>query len=433
MARIWPRRSAAADATHDVGDVAVALVPPPPPVPVRELGYGHQSDGLGFWEDLTNEPTPELAWPNSVQVFDRMRRQDAQVSSVLRAVTAPILRTAWSIDGTGVDDQITEFVAANLGLPIKGAAADGSAVELRGRDRFSWSSHTRLALTSLPFGHAYFEQVYRYDEDTNLFRLRKLGFRPQRTISKVNVARDGGLVSIEQYQPGSVPGGANSRGIPVGRLVAYVNEREGGNWLGVSLLRAAYKNWLLKDRALRSWSTSVDRNGVGIPIYEAAEGETDLTAGKKLATQIRGGSNAGGAIPHGAKLPIVGVDGNTVDIDKFVRYQDEQIARAVLAHFLNLGTQTGSWALGSTFADFFTLSLQAIADEYCETTTAHVIEDLVDINFGPTVPAPRLHFDEIGSRAGVDDEVAQLRKLAGLEDDEDLATFLREHVSGAAA
>lgn len=423
MARLWPRRSPQAAADQQ-------SPPPPPPVPVRELGYAHQVDGNGFWEDLTNEVTPELAWPKSVDVFDRMRRQDAQVSSVLRAVQSPILRTGWAIDGRGAADEVTEFVARTLGLPILGAEADGdNTAALRGRDRFSWSSHTRLALTMLPFGHSYFEQVYRYDETTGLFGLRKLAFRPQRSIAKINVARDGGLISIEQHQPAMVPGAPGGRAIPVGRLVAYVLEREGGNWLGVSLLRAAYKNWLLKDRALRSWSTSVDRNGVGIPIYEGAANEGDLSAGKKLATQIRGGSNAGGAIPNGAKLNIKGVDGGVVDIDKFVRYQDEQIARAVLAHFLNLGTQTGSWALGSTFADFFTLSLQAIAEEYREVSNAHIVEDLVDINFGRDVPAPRLHFDEIGSRGGVDDEVAELRKLAGLEDDEDLAQFLRTHVT----
>ncbi|HSV41496.1 MAG TPA: hypothetical protein VLI04_22220 [Nocardioidaceae bacterium] len=421
MARLWSPRSARAVA-----------VQPPTPVGLAELGYAHDAAGTGFWDDLTNEQTPELAWPNSVDVFDRMRRQDAQVSSVLRAVTSPIMRTPWSIDGRGCSDEVTEFVASNLGLPILGAESEGdNTAALRGRDRFSWSAHTRLALTMLPFGHSYFEQVYRYD-NIGRARLRKLAFRPQRSISKVNVARDGGLISIEQH--GLALAGASSTPIPVDRLVAYVLEREGGNWLGMSLLRAAYKNWLLKDRALRTWSTSVDRNGVGVPIYEAAPNEVDLTAGKKLATQIRGGSNAGGAIPNGAKLPIVGVDGMTVDIDKFVRYQDEQIARAVLAHFLNLGTQTGSWALGSTFADFFTLSLQAIAEDYRDVSTAHIVEDLVDINFGREVPAPRIHFDEIGSRGnGVNDEVAQLRKLAGLEDDEELARFIRENTTQGAA
>jgi hypothetical protein len=278
----------------------------------------------------------------------------------------------------------------------------------------------------LPFGHAFFEQVYRIGPD-GFADLRKLAFRPQRTIARINVARDGGLVSVEQHQPvGMVRAGG---GIPVNRLVAYVLDREGGNWLGISLLRPAYKNWLLKDRALRSWSISVDRNGVGVPIYTAAEKESSLTAGQDLATRARGGSNAGGAIPHGAEFEIKGVNGTTVDIDSFVRYCDEQIARAVLAHFLNLGTQTGSWALGSTFADFFTLSLQAIAEDFRDVANSHIVEDLVDVNYGPDEPAPRIHFDEIGSRGDVDNELEQLRKLAGLEDDEDLTKFLRQYVA----
>lgn len=408
---------------------------PMAPVPVREKGFAHDGTG-GFWVDLTNETTPELMWPLSVFVYDRMRRQDAQVSSVLRAVTSPILRTAWSIDGAGCRDEVTERVARNLGLPIRGAETEGdNTAGLRGRDRFSWATHTRLALTMLPFGHAYFEQVYRIAPD-GYADLRKLAFRPQRTISQINVARDGGLVSLEQHMASGLPVGGGisgsraSAGIPVNRLVAYVLDREGGNWLGISLLRPAYKNWLLKDRALRSWSISIDRNGVGVPVYEAGTKETSLDAGQDIATKARGGSNAGAAIPNGADLSFKGVEGMTVDINAFVRYQDEQIARAVLAHFLNLGTQTGSWALGSTFADFFTLSLQAIAEDFRDVSNAHIVEDLVDVNYGPDEPAPRIHFDEIGSRGGVDTELEQLRQLAGLDDDEALTQFLRQHVMG---
>lgn len=408
---------------------------PMAPVPVRERGFAHDGSG-GFWVDLTNETTPELVWPLSVFVFDRMRRQDAQVSSVLRAVTSPILRTAWSVDGTGCRDEVTERVARNLGLPIRGAETEGdNTAGLRGRDRFSWANHTRLALTMLPFGHAFFEQVYRIGPD-GFADLRKLAFRPQRTISRINVARDGGLVSIDQTYAAGLPVGGGISGtsgppaIPVNRLVAYVLDREGGNWLGISLLRPAYKNWLLKDRALRSWSISIDRNGVGVPVYKADPKETSLDAGQDIATKARGGSNAGAAIPNGADLSFKGVEGMTVDINAFVRYQDEQIARAVLAHFLNLGTQTGSWALGSTFADFFTLSLQAIAEDFRDVSNAHIVEDLVDVNYGPEEPAPRIHFDEIGSRGGVDNELEQLRQLAGLEDDEALTEFLRQQVMG---
>ena len=58
----------------------------------------------------------------------------------------------------------------------------------------------------------------------------------------------------------------------------------------------------------------------------------------------------------------------------------------MLAHFLNLGTETGSWALGSTFADFFTQSLNAVAEQVCDVVQQHVIEDLVDLNWVRTSP-----------------------------------------------
>ena len=387
------------------------------PVPVRERGYAAEADG--WWAAIETEPTPELRWPESVKVYDRMRRQDAQVGSVLRAVTLPIRRTQWRVDGAGCRPEVTRHVADDLGLPIVGDDSDQPRPRVRGR--FSWGEHLRLALLFLPFGHMFFEQVYRIDPD-GLAHLRKLGPRMPRTIAKVNVARDGGLVSIQQFSVGT--GGEIT--IPVHRLVAYVLDREGGDWLGRSLLRGAYKNWMLKDRLLRVDTQSVERNGMGIPVYEGAEGETNLDKGQDIATSARSGDNSGAAIPNGAALKLLGVEGDLPDAMKSIRYHDEQIARAVLAHFLNLGTQTGSWALGSTFADFFTTSLQAVAQDVADVATAHIVEDLVDINFGLDEPAPRVVFDEIGSRRDATAEAIKILRDAGvLTTDDDLEQFVR--------
>lgn len=398
------------------------------PRPVREKGYASQDGSSGnWWADVTNEATPELRWPLSIDVYDRMRRQDAQVSSVLRAVASPIVRTQWRVDGTGCDPTVTRFVASNLGLPIvdDDSAGDFQAA-LRGRDRFSWNEHLRLSLLMLPFGHMFFEQVYRLDEQTGQFRIRKLGPRLPRTISKINVARDGGLVSIEQY--GGMGFGTGAVVLPVNRLVAYVLEREGGNWFGNSLLRSAYKNWLLKDRALRTWSVSIDRNGVGIPVAKAAAGSTPdrMDELEEIATSIRSGENAGAVLADGDDLELMGVKGTLPDIEKFVQYHDSQIARSALGHFLNLGGQTngqvGSYNLGSVLADTFHLALDAVGDQIATTASAHIIEDLVDINFGPTVPAPRLVYDPIGTRQT---ELDRIREQAGLGSDADLVKFLR--------
>jgi hypothetical protein len=365
-------------------------VPDTPAVPVSEIG--HVVDGPAFWGNLENEPTPELQWPLSVGVYDRMRTQDAQVTSVLGAVTKPVLRTGWRVDPNGARDEVAQLVAEDLGLPLAGAT---DAPSRRSRDRFSWGEHLRLSLLMLPMGHSFFEQVYRIDSSGRA-RLRKLSQRPSRTIHSVNVDSDGGLVSIQQWgNPGQQK---EPTPIPVNRLVAYVNDREGGNWLGRSVLRSCYKNWLLKDRLLRVQVQTVERNGMGVPLYTGAEREASLAAGLKMARAWRGGGDAGAAVPFGATLKLVGVDGDLPDADTPIRYHDEQIARAVLAHFLNLGTQTGSWALGTTFADFFTLSLQSVAQQVADVATQHIVEDLVDLNWGEDEPAPKIVFDEIGSR-----------------------------------
>ncbi|MFE3196255.1 hypothetical protein ACFXHA_45170 [Nocardia sp. NPDC059240] len=376
--------------------------------PTTEIGYATDgyTDGGKFWQHA--EDTPELRWPLNVRVYRRMARQDAQITSVLRAVSLPVRRTAWRIDPAGARPEVVEHIARDLGLPIKGKAE----VTGRRKGRFSWSKHLAEALLCLRYGHAYFEQVYSLGAD-GLYHLRKLGPRLAETISDIEVARDGGLVSIEQYGFGVSTAAAR---IPVGRLVAYVHEQEGGDWTGTSLLRPAYKHWLIKDRLLRVQAQTIERNGMGVPVYEAGpnDDQAQMDAGKRIAQSYMAGSASGAATPYQARLRLAGVEGNLMPADPAIRYHDEQIGRAVLAHFLNLGTQTGSWALGSTFADFFVMSLQTVGELIRDTAQAHVIEDLVDANWGPNEPAPRLVFDEIGTRQAATAEALKILIDAGV-------------------
>jgi hypothetical protein len=376
----------------------------PVAVPTSEIGYSSNPSGSqGWWGAMEDEHVPELRWPLSVGVFDRMRKSDAQVISALLAVKLPIERTTWRLDPNGSRPEVYGPLAEDLGLQVSGQ--EPKPVR-RTKDRFSWSEHLRLALLKLEFGHSVFEQQYRYDEAAGIFRLRKLAPRLPRTISDWKVGRDGGLEAVQQH--------GVDKAMPVSRLVVYTHNREGGGWYGQSILRPAWKAWFLKDPTLKVWVQTIDRNGMGVPIYEAADGETDLSAGLAMAQGIRSGANSGAALPPGAKLTLSGVTGQLPDAEPAVRYFDEQIARAVLAHFLNLGTQTGSWALGSTFADFFVQSLQAVAGQIADTATQHIVEDWVDLNFGPDEPAPRIIFDEIGSQKQATAQALKLLVDAGI-------------------
>lgn len=401
----------------------------------REIGYvvAAPRPGASWWAfDEQREDSPELRWPACVGVYDRMRRQDAKVRSVARAVKSPLTSTTWRLDPGKARDEVVQHVSADVGLPIKGISdKDQVSSTERRRGRFSWSEHMRLALLSLEFGHSVFEQTYVLDASGRL-RLRKLGHRASSSIAKWNVARDGGLISVEQYSPGMVAGGRSDVTLPVNRLVVYSHEREGAEWWGQSLLRPAYKHWLVKDRLLRVDAMAIERNGIGIPMYEGAEtddstvAQADLDAGRALAQAIRAGDNSGGATPYGAKMRLMGVEGELPDALKSVMYHDDQIGTAVLAHFLNLGRQTGSWALGSTFADFFLSSVNGVGNFIADVATAHIVEDLVDLNYGHDEPAPTVVFDDL---AGQDQALAFAIKAlvdAGvLQPDDALQTYLR--------
>lgn len=411
----------------------------PDPGSAPQAAKGYQSESGTWWASLDSaEKTPELVWPRNIEVFDLMRRTDSQVLSVLRAVTLPIRRTKWRIDPNGARADVVQLVAEDLGLPVKGDDATKNRHLNRTRDRFDFNDYLRMALTKLYFGHAFFEQVYRIEnvQGAQRARLRKLLWLPPRTISEVAVAADGGLKYIRQQQ---MKQGVK---IDVDGLVAHVSDREGGNWLGQSLLRPAYKFWVLKDRMLRVQAQTIDRNGMGVPVYtdkdhagpgvDAEEQQrrekNGIAAGARLARSFRSGDTAGASLPNGASLTLKGVDGKLPDAMPAIRYYDDQIARAVLAHFLNLGgdDSTGSYALGDTFADFFTLSLQTVAMEIATTTNQHVIEDLVDLNFGPDAKAPLLEFDEIGSRHPVTGEaIRALVECGALTPDGPLEAYLR--------
>ncbi|WP_313366619.1 hypothetical protein [Microbacterium sp.] len=403
----------------------------------KEIGY--QTTSLKSWGWLAgqaHETNPLLVWPLSLEAYDKMRREEPQVVSVLRAVMLPILSAHYQIDPGEAREEVVTRVASDLGLGIKGR---DPIPPHRTRGRFSWREYVRLALLSLVYGHSVFEQVYEPDA-FGLLRLKKLAWRPPRTIAKFVVAPDGGLDAITQH--GLLSGQRGEVTIPVSHLVVHVNEREGANWIGQSLLRSAYKMCILKDRVLRVQTMSIERNGLGVPVYTSApvpDGadpdahkewlESEKDAGLQIAQDFRAGDDSGASIPHGAKLELLALTGKLPDTDRPLKYFDEQIARAVLAHVLNLGgdDSTGSYALGDTLESIFTNSLNAVAAEFVDVTQQHVIEDYVDLNWGPDEPAPRLVVSKIGADTPVTaDAIRALVDAKVITPDEALEGHVRE-------
>jgi len=399
------------------------------PSPSLETETGYSTNPFvwagGYPYDIS-EPAPELQWPFSIQVFDRMRRTDAQVSAARKAIRLPILAAPWRIDPNGAREPVVKLVSEDLGIPILGRE-DETVTARRQRGRFSWTKHLAMALLALDYGHMGFEQVYQIINGQA--RLQKLAPRMPSSIAKMNVDQHGELSSVEQWPTGQ-PGAASQKPIAASRLVWYVHEQEAANFQGNSILRSAYKHWLEKDKLIRVNSMTIQRNGMGQPVYEQPPGATpaDLQAGLAAMKAMRAHEQAGVSIPNGAHISMEGVRGHIPDAIASINYHDESIARNVLAQFINLGaTRTGSRALGDSFIDFFKLGLDAIAGAMADEATAQIIEDLVDLNWGPDEPAPRMLVSEVDVEADLPpDSLVALATAGIIVADDALETYTRD-------
>lgn len=372
-----------------------------------EVASGFSGSGMAAgWGTFidSRDYAPKMNWPARFEPTERMLT-DSQVEGLRLGYQLPTRRLRWVIDPQDARGVVTEGVAKDFGLPIKGQQDFKRG---RRRGRFSHDAHLTTALRALDHGFRYFEQYGQIGDD-GLWHLRKFADRSPRTMlaGQINVAPDGGLVSIVQGL------GRAPKPIPVERLIAYVWDQEAGNWTGRSMLRGCYRPWLAKDLAFRVAPLNIERNGMGVPIVEAPPGATDeqIQALSAMAQQYRSGDRAGGAVPSGAKLTLQGVQGSIPDATGFMRFCNEEMAKGFLAMFMQLGTtETGSRSLGSVLLDYFSYCIEAIADWYAEITTAHGIEDWVDWNYGPDEEAPALAWER------VQDEELDIADLVSLVD-----------------
>ena len=354
------------------------------------------------------EHVPDLIFPQSIQVFARMRR-DPQLTAILQGWTLQLRRAQWQLDPAGCRDEVVKTVADGLGLAVVGDDKPGPA-RLRG---VSWNDHLAAALRMLAFGFAGFEM--QADATGAAAQLSGLWERPQWTISHIHTdGKSGTLTGVSQA--GMWKEGAPE--IPSERLVWYVNDREGANWAGTSLLRPAYASWLIKEEMRRVHGISNRRWGAGVPVMEAAPGSNptpaQMTEAMQMAAAIQAGMQAGAASPPGFTLKIQGLAGSVPDTLSYMKWLDQQMSRAALMGVLDLGdTANGSRALGDTFMDSFMLALEACAEAVADVATRQVAARIVDWNWGEDEAVPRVVASGVGSRREVTAESLNLLLSSG--------------------
>ena len=379
-------------------------------------------------------------WERAVPIYDKMRRTDSMIRSMLQVIKLPLRGATWQCNPAS-DDPVDKLIADFCSSAI---FDDDSMDE-------PWDFYLRHILLMLDFGCSVMEKVWKVDEN-GFYRFKRLAPRLPKTLREWHVNREGKLVALVQYAP--VPTGevkitsgvtatspvryqySNSVSyqyltIPAEYCFITTLEREGDNYHGHSLLRNVYRNWYFKDQAYHVMGVGLDRWGIGIPIAQLEEGHK-LTAGDKdnltkILENIRANERAYMVMPEnvGFKIEPSGSGQGTQSHFgiSWIDHQDAQIARNVLASFLTMGRDpVGTLGFGSRLTDMFISSLNGIAKGINGDIKRQLIKPMCDFNWdmtGRQYPDPVcLDLEQVDLNALID-VLAKLSNVMITPQDED--------------
>ena len=375
--------------------------------------------GNTFVNDIltTEEFNTALSGLTGAQKWDEMVRSDGQVSAVLEVQKLPLHGANWYIDCDLPD--VKADLETQLGIG-----------DFKGKGRLNWDEYLLNVLLCLDFGFEVMEKIWEINDGK--MWLRKVAHRSQLTIKKWIRDEVGNLAGVEQEGPGA-DGTTERPIIPGEKLIHIARKQVGDNFEGISALRPMYKPWYMKELAERIEIMKIERWGLGIPFAEEPERGTNNKVRKSIQSMLklmRAGTKAFFTTPYGWKIGILVPQGNMPDILPIIKHNDEQIARAALAMFLNLGTTaSGSRALAGNFLDMFYNVEEALANSVVTVTNEQLIRDFLIFNYpnGANIEAS-LAYANLKPRSleAVSKAVALLGNAGFLTPDEGTENSLRE-------
>jgi hypothetical protein len=370
-----------------------------------------RSGGTVYEEFLTN-----LRGQRGAKIYREMADNDPTIGSMLFAIEKVITRLEWRIDPysdnshdgdiTPEDKEVAAFVESCLN--------DMSE---------SWDSTISQMLSMLVFGYSYHEIVYkvrngdnkdpRHKSKFNDGRIgwRKMPIRAQETLFRWMMDEDGGIQGMIQVDPSS--GGIHH--IPIEKALLFRTSSQKNNPEGRSILRNAYRSWYFKRRIEEIEAIGIERDLAGLPVAyvppeflssnATAEQASVLSTMKDIVTSIKRNEQEGIVMPsmyddQGHKvfdLVLLSSGGSRqFDTDKIIQRYDQRIAMSILSDFILLGSdRVGSYALGTSKMDLWSMAVDSIAKNIAEVMNQHAIPRLLKLNDMDISRAPYLTYGEV--------------------------------------
>ena len=364
-----------------------------------ELGYSGANTRFG--QIRADEFQNELKGKQGIRKYREMRDNDATIGAVMYA-TEQILRDVPRI--VEPSDKKNEK-AVEMAKWLETVFDDME---------HSLDDHISEALSSLTFGFAVFEPVYKIrggpkfvdpkrksKHSDGHYGIRKLASRAQWTIDSFKVdEKTGEILGVNQERSA-----LTSNFIPKNKLVHYRTTTTNNDPSGRSILRNAFKSYVYLNTMQVTEGIAVERELNGIPIiripsdYLADDATEDQVAIRKMAERIgrdlKFNEQGSIVLPSDVwvvedkatthrlvDVELIASNGNrNIAIDPIIRRYQHDIARSVMAEFLMLGSSTtGSYALSKSKTDIFLRSVESYINTIYDVLNEQVVKPLWEIN-----------------------------------------------------
>lgn len=391
-------------------------------VEVKTIEVG--STGTEIYSGYIHEEyLKELNGPDWADKIDMMRRSDTNIKMVLSAIKLPLKSSPWTISiKTDVTDEQKEAAELQQKLISKIIFDDLN---------ISFTGLIGEILTCIDFGYSIFDITHAVKTDPvfgTYNTLKAIGYRSQRTIERWNL-NGGHLQTVTQIADGDLGG---SFELDARFLLHFAPEKEGQNYEGISILRACYGPWLRKNEFLKKLAVGIEKYAVPTPTLKVppgTEGQKEYQSVKKALQCYTSGAANYLIIPQGFDLTFNNV---SVDVEKIraaINAENQEMVNSILASFLLLGQNgAGSLALSGTLSDFFSQTVQYIADHISEQFERKIFKPLIKMNFGTDTCYVDLKCDGLEHRANESwSNMVNAFLISGaIIKDEDLEKNLRE-------
>jgi hypothetical protein len=345
---------------------------------------------------ITEEFLTQLTGERGRRLLREMRDNDPVVGAILWAVESLIRNVTWTVEGVGGEDKDKKAVEF-----VESCMSDMS---------HTWEDFIAEVLSMLPFGFSWHEVVYkrrsgqkndpsqnsRYND--GLIGWRKLPIRAQESLYEWVFDEEGGVQAfVQQTQPDY-----RLVEIPINRSLLFRTGVHKGNPEGRSILRNAFRPWILKKRIEEIEGIGIERDLAGLPvIYRTGEIAQQYDAElEKIVKNIRRDEQEGVLLPLAfdengnqlIRLELLSSAGSRqFDLTKTIDRYDRRIAVTVLADFILMGqSAVGSFALASSKTELFATSLGAILKSIAGVLNRHALPRLFILNNMPLDTLPTI-------------------------------------------